>query len=557
MGTVSSRGCWDWFLSAEERGNPATGIDRRRGDGHAWSEGNLVEALVHGASYYPRLLSALRALRGGDLVCLTDWRGDADRDLDGPGTEVGRVLADLADRGVQVRGLLWRSHLDQASFSEQENIHLGEVVNRAGGEILLDERVRGPGSQHQKLVLVRHPGREDEDVAFVGGIDLCRGRKDDRRHLGDPLAIPMDRRYGPRPPWHDAQLEVRGPAVGDLTFTFRERWEDPTPLDHRNPWRARVTRRTGQPRHPGPLPAQLPDPGPAGPHAVQVLRTYPAKRPPLPFAPQGERSIARAYAKAFRRARRLIYVEDQYLWSAQVARLLAEALRRVPELRLIAVVPRYPDRDDRLSGPPNRIGQQTRRHLRPGERGGPPDLRPRQGLRGRRRLGDGWLRQPQPALLDQRRRADRGGPGRTARSEVAHRPWRARRRRPGVRPRPAPGPLAGAPRPRRGRPRRPARPGERLRGMAAGRRRPGRVAPSRPQGHAPARPGRRAPPRPGEAVGGLVGLADLQDRGRPRRPPPPPAPHRPVLSRTGSGAGAGYFSASGCRCSERNATAFG
>jgi phosphatidylserine/phosphatidylglycerophosphate/cardiolipin synthase-like enzyme len=349
----------DWYLSAEERGNPATSIDRRHGDGRAWSEGNRVEALVHGASYYPRLLAALRTLRGGDLLCLTDWRGDADRDLDGPGTEIGRVLVELARRGVQVRGLLWRSHPDQADFSEQENIRLGEVVNRAGGEILLDERVRGPGSQHQKLVLVRHPGREHEDVAFVGGIDLCHGRRDDQRHLGDPLAIPMDRRYGPRPPWHDAQLEVHGPAVGDLTLTFRERWEDPTPLDHRNPWRARITRRTGQPRHPGPLPAQLPDPGPAGPHAVQVLRTYPAKRPPLPFAPQGERSIARAYAKAFRRARRLIYVEDQYLWSAEVARLLAEALRRAPELRLIAIVPRYPDRDGRLSGPPNRIGQQT------------------------------------------------------------------------------------------------------------------------------------------------------------------------------------------------------
>jgi phosphatidylserine/phosphatidylglycerophosphate/cardiolipin synthase-like enzyme len=169
----------------------------------------------------------------------------------------------------------------------------------------------------------------------------------------------MDGRYGPHPPWHDVQLEIRGPAVGDLSTTFRERWEDPTPLDHRNPWRARLTRRVGQPRHPSPLPAALPDPPPAGPHAVQVLRTYPAKRPPLPFAPAGERSIARAYAKVLWRARRLIYLEDQYLWSAEVARLLAAALRRSPELRLVAVVPRYPDQDGRLSGPPNRIGQQA------------------------------------------------------------------------------------------------------------------------------------------------------------------------------------------------------
>ena len=61
------------------------------------------------------------------------------------------------------------------------------------------------------------------------------------------------------------------------------------------------------------------DPAPAGRHSVQVLRTYPAKRPRLPFAPEGERSIARAYLKVFQRARRLIYVEDQYLWSGAAA----------------------------------------------------------------------------------------------------------------------------------------------------------------------------------------------------------------------------------------------
>jgi hypothetical protein len=115
---------------------------------------------------------------------------------------------------VQVRGLLWRSHPSVAHFNEEQNLHLGDVVNEAGGEILLDERVRGPGSQHQKLVLVRHPDREDEDVAFMGGIDLCHGRRDDEHHLGDPQSVPMDPRYGDRPPWHDVQLEIRATRGG-------------------------------------------------------------------------------------------------------------------------------------------------------------------------------------------------------------------------------------------------------------------------------------------------------------------------------------------------------
>jgi phosphatidylserine/phosphatidylglycerophosphate/cardiolipin synthase-like enzyme len=347
-----------WFLTPDERGNPATEIDRRRGDGVAYTVGNDVTMLIHGKHYFERLLGALRGLDPGCWIHFTDWRGDPDERLDGPGTEVAKVLAGLARRGVHVRGLVWRSHADKAHFSEEENLHLVETVNEAGGEVLLDERVRRDGSHHQKLFVIRHPDATDLDVAFVGGIDLCHGRRDDEEHGGDEQAIDLDPRYGPRPPWHDVQLQVRGPAVGDLAWTFRERWEDPTPLDHRNPWRRRLARIAREPRTPQPMPPMPADPGPAGNQAVQTLRTYPAKRPPHPFAPEGERSIARAYLKAFERARRLVYVEDQYLWSGAAASFLGDQLRARPDLHLVAVVPRFPDRDGRLSGPPYRIGQQ-------------------------------------------------------------------------------------------------------------------------------------------------------------------------------------------------------
>jgi phosphatidylserine/phosphatidylglycerophosphate/cardiolipin synthase-like enzyme len=347
-----------WFLSAAERGNAASVIDRRRDDGQAWTDGNAVTPLVHGATYFARLHEELSALGRGDRFWFLDWRGDAGERLAGPGTELGSVLAGAVRRGVDVRGLVWRSHPTQEGYSEQENAHLGEVVNEAGGDVQPDERVRRFGSHHQKLAVIRRVERDGEDVAFVGGIDLCHGRGDDERHEGDPQPIVLDRRYGPRPAWHDVQLEVRGPAVGDLDETFRERWTDPTPLDHRNPWRAWIRHLIRQPKRTTALPPVLPDPPAAGRVAVQVLRTYPAKRPPYPFAPQGERSVARAYEKVLARARSLIYVEDQYLWSTEVARFFADALRRSTELRLIAVVPRYPDRDGKLSGPLNRIGQQ-------------------------------------------------------------------------------------------------------------------------------------------------------------------------------------------------------
>jgi phosphatidylserine/phosphatidylglycerophosphate/cardiolipin synthase-like enzyme len=346
-----------WFLSATERANPSTEIDARHDGGVAWSTGNQVRPLVHGATYFQRLHDELRALQAGDRVYFTDWRGDADQLLLANGPTIHDLLCELARSGVEVRGLIWRSHSDHLSFSAQQNDKLGAALNEAGAEVLLDQRVRRFGSHHQKLVVIRHRDSAEGDVAFVGGIDLCHGRRDDATHEGDPQQQPMDKRYGGRAPWHDAALELRGPVVGDLLLTFTERWDDPTPLDRRTPYRRLVQKRAHMPRHPEPLPEKFADPGPRGHHAVQVLRTYGRKRPHYPFAPDGERSVALAYSKAFGLARSFIYVEDQYVWSEAVTRAIADALRRSPELQVIAVVPRFPDSDGAIMGPTNRLGQ--------------------------------------------------------------------------------------------------------------------------------------------------------------------------------------------------------
>jgi hypothetical protein len=118
-------------------------------------------------------------------VYFTDWRGDPDEVLFEDGPSIGSVLCDLARTGVEIRALLWRSHSDRMNFNSQENQRLGTELNKAGAEVLLDQRVRRLASHHQKLFVIRHRGDPDADVAFVGGIDLCR-RRDDARHLGDP-----------------------------------------------------------------------------------------------------------------------------------------------------------------------------------------------------------------------------------------------------------------------------------------------------------------------------------------------------------------------------------
>jgi phosphatidylserine/phosphatidylglycerophosphate/cardiolipin synthase-like enzyme len=346
----------DWFLASSERGNPATRLDARHPAEQAWSTGNLVRPLVHGAAYFAELLTTVRGMQRDDLLMFVDWRGDPDERLSGePGSEVATVLGDAAARGVRVYGLIWRSHLDKLQFSAEENRRLEEEIDSDGACCVLDMRVRAGGSHHQKFVVARHHRRPELDVAFLGGIDLCHSRRDDARHLGDPQRQPMAAVYGERPPWHDIQLAIRGPAVADIETVFRERWDDPHALS-RNPARRVADLIRHDDTCHAQLPPQLPGPAPAGPHSVQLLRTYGHRLGGYPFAPRGERSVARGYAKALRRARRLIYVEDQYLWSKEVASHFADALRANPDLRMIAVLPLFPDQDGRAL-PPNLVAR--------------------------------------------------------------------------------------------------------------------------------------------------------------------------------------------------------
>jgi hypothetical protein len=127
--------------------------------------------------------------------------------------------------------------------------------------------------------------------------------------------------------------------------------------------------------------------------------------------------VARSWFKVLLRARDLIYLEDQYLWSRQVAEPFADALAANPALRMIVVVPRWPDYDGRLSRPPSQFGRnQVLEMLQ--QAGGRPDvglrarkpcghtrLRACEGLRRRRHLGLDRIGYFQPAVVDPRLRA--------------------------------------------------------------------------------------------------------------------------------------------------------
>lgn len=343
-----------WFLGDNDRANPATDL-------RTFSTGNRVVPLIDGRSYFPRLCVELESTEPGDEIYFLDFRGDLEELLGGAGTEIGSVLGRAASRGVAVFGLLWRSHPKALHQSEEANADFVRTIGEDGGQVLLDSRTRRAGSHHQKLVVVRHRSQPERDVAFVGGIDLGYSRNDDSEHHGDPQVMDFPEVYGLRPPWHDIQAEVSGPAVHDLEHTFRERWYGSSVLDLSSPIRQLYDRAyhigsmTGRPL---PEPVLDDETNRPGSHAVQVLRTYPARLRRYPFAPHGERGIARAYRKAFARARGLIYLEDQYLWSKPAARLIAQAMERNPGLHVVVVVPRYPDSDGAVTRVPALLGRQ-------------------------------------------------------------------------------------------------------------------------------------------------------------------------------------------------------
>jgi phosphatidylserine/phosphatidylglycerophosphate/cardiolipin synthase-like enzyme len=271
-------------------------------------EGCAVEMLIDGATALPAVAEAIRSARSH--VHIAGWHLQPDFAITrGAGRETLRELLGAAAAKVDVRVLLWAG----APFPvftpsrarvrrERERLVAGTRVRCA-----LDARERPMHCHHEKLVIV------DDEAAFVGGIDLTALGGD----RFDSDAHPLRSGIG----WHDVAARVRGPVVADVASHFRARWHEVTGEQ---------------------LAAPAPS-GVAGPHRVQLVRTVPERV--YGFARDGEFGILEAYTRALRSARRLIYLESQFLWSPHVVEILAAKLREPPseQFRLVVVLPTRPN----------------------------------------------------------------------------------------------------------------------------------------------------------------------------------------------------------------------
>jgi phosphatidylserine/phosphatidylglycerophosphate/cardiolipin synthase-like enzyme/uncharacterized membrane protein YdjX (TVP38/TMEM64 family) len=171
------------------------------------------------------------------------------------------------------------------------------------------------GCHHQKIVVV------DDEVAFVGGLDLTTSRWDTPGHHADDPSrrLPNGKPYGA---FHDVQIAVSGEAARQLAVLARARWE----------------RATGERVHPATV-ANDPWPTSLAPDLrdvdVAIARTEPA----FEGRPQVS-EVEMLYLDAIAAARHWIYVENQYFTSARLADALATRLAEPDGPEIVLVVPR-------------------------------------------------------------------------------------------------------------------------------------------------------------------------------------------------------------------------
>lgn len=274
---------------------------------------NRVTPLIDGEQFFAALHTALTDAQNYVYVigwCLTPHipllRGDAE-------TLARTGLLDLLTATAQrvpVRVLLWSG---TRAFIPPTRRLMGTVqrtlVAEGNGNLrcALDASAHFTHCHHQKSIVV------DGQVAFVGGMDLTTLEGDRWDRPGHAL------RAGPT--WHDVHLRIEGEAVADVEHNFRQRWQATTGGDD--------------------LPRRPPASDPSWQTPAQIVRTIP--RAVYPFAPRGEFGIHHAYIRALRQARRLIYLENQYLWSDDVMDALIAAMNRpgTDSLRIVIVLPAH------------------------------------------------------------------------------------------------------------------------------------------------------------------------------------------------------------------------
>jgi hypothetical protein len=320
LGTVRPE---DWFQDPYPpyTGMPGNELER-------YTEGNIVTPLIDGIPMFAQLVADLRELDDStpphgrypdNFALFADWFMDDGFPLvpGDPSTTLKALLAKgvASAHKLIVRALVWwvkdtGAVLDIATL-DKTNAHYTEAV---GVDFPLNDAI----AFHWKSSVIRN---RHGTFAYVGGIDINPNRLDDSDH-------------GPgRSHYHDVHCRIQGPAVADVIGAFIARW---------------FIHGLGNEVTDAIEPTLTTPPGVPATQMVQIARTFSAGTGAgfQPWSPDGEQSIWNNIKRAIERARRYIYIEDQYV----VAPMLREALQAAladpnKKLDVVIVMPEHAEAD--------------------------------------------------------------------------------------------------------------------------------------------------------------------------------------------------------------------
>ncbi|EGP83846.1 uncharacterized protein MYCGRDRAFT_48706, partial [Zymoseptoria tritici IPO323] len=336
--------------------------------------GNNIKWYVDGRDYFWAVSVALE--RAKETIYIEDWWLSPELFLRRPPAEnqhwrLDNILKRAAERGVKIYVVVYREVEQALTCNSQHTKHALHSLCPEGtpgaGNIKVmrhpDHNVLENASDmtfywahHEKFIVI------DYDMAFIGGLDLCFGRWDNRQHpLADahPAGVAkevfpgqdfnnnriMDFQsvqdwksnevskadYG-RMPWHDVAMGVIGPCIYDIAEHFVLRWNfckrDKYKRDDRYDWLT-LTGRTGddedligvqRPKHPvgdyqKGYPSTEVDKGHIvvdGPVHAQLVRSSADWSSGI----LTEQSIQNAYCQVIRDAKHFVYIENQFFITA-------------------------------------------------------------------------------------------------------------------------------------------------------------------------------------------------------------------------------------------------
>jgi phospholipase D1/2 len=291
---------------------------------NAWKTSNPEAAgvLVDAAAYYCAFYEAARLAK--KTIVLSGWQFDSGVPLlrgddAPPGAEVRllKFLNQLCEQKpeLEVYILAWDFHVVFSLEREWMQTAYFEWATNERMHFRFVETPAAQGAHHQKYVVI------DRTLSFLGGIDLCEARWDDRCHRQDN---PLRLSHGvPSKPYHDVQAYLAGCQVADtLRELFVDRW-------------ARTEGQTltlSECESPGEAEYAPAGALPLGSGPVAFSRTD--ARGPNDTVREVEQLIVDAIAAA----ERLIYVETQYFSSHRIREAFQSRMRERERPRLSIVI---------------------------------------------------------------------------------------------------------------------------------------------------------------------------------------------------------------------------